>query len=109
MATMKHSEIVSILQAWMEKHRAVEAQLDKLYAVTYSDPGSPLHDAIYLVMDAHTKAVSRIVGDESEWLTWFEHECEFGERPKEAGWETGRMTKVRTIKQLARLIERTPS
>lgn len=103
---MHRNELISHLQAWMERHQAMESMLDKIYAITNADPGSPLLDEIYRLMNAHTKAVARIVGDTEGWLDWFEHECEFGRLPKQASARGEKMTTIRTVKQLARIIEK---
>ncbi len=103
---MHRNEIISSLQAWMERHQAMESMLDKLYAITQADPGSPMLAEIYFLMSAHTRSVARVVGDTDGWLEWFEHECELGARPKQAALQGKKMTTIRTVKQLARLIEK---
>lgn len=104
--TMHRNELLSHLQAWMTRHQATEAMLDKLYAITQADPGSPLLTEIYTLMDAHTKAVAMVVGDTEGWLAWFEYECELGARPLQAAARDEKPTAIRTLKQLARLIEK---
>lgn len=103
---MHRNELISHLQAWMDRHQSMEAMLDKLYAITQADPGSPLLAEINFLMDAHTRAVARIVGDTEGWLDWFESECELGKRPHQAALQGEKLTTIRTIKQLARLIEK---
>jgi hypothetical protein len=102
---MPSNELITHLQAWMERHQAMVAMLDKLYDITQANPGSPLLAEIYGLMDSHTKAVARIVGDTAGWLDWFAYECDFGRRPHEAALKGEKLTTIRTIKQLARLIE----
>lgn len=54
--------------------------------------------------DAYTTAVSRLVGDKDEWLQWFELDCDFGKSPKVCTFASGKTLKVKTLKQLARVI-----
>lgn len=100
---MNADQIEPILQAWMDKQIAVEARLDLIYATLGADPGSPLMEAIYWLMDAHTKAVEKIVGDDEGWLTWFAIETDWGRAAHHAQIKN-MAVRVRTIKQLARVV-----
>lgn len=101
---MNADQIEPILQAWMDKQRAVEAKLDTIYAVLGADPGSQLLEAIYWLMDAHTKAVEQIIGDDEGWLTWFAIETDWGRSNAHHAQIQNKAVRVRTIKQLARVV-----
>lgn len=100
---MNAAEIEPILAEWMAAQRALEAALEPLYAALGADAGSPVMDSIYHVMTAHTVAIARIVGDEDGWLEWFSNETEWGARDLGARIND-KIVKVRTIKQLARVV-----
>lgn len=70
----------------------------------HDHPGSPLIEAIYRLMDAHTHAIARIVGDTEGWLSWYEHETDFGASAAHSAMIGDKAVKVRTIKQLARVV-----
>ncbi|MEW5965856.1 MAG: hypothetical protein AB1720_02470 [Pseudomonadota bacterium] len=101
---MKAADIEPILAAWVARHKDLEAQLEVLYESLHADPGSPLIEAIYRLMDAHTHAIARIVGDTEGWLSWYEHETDFGASAAHSAMIGDKAVKVRTIKQLARVV-----
>lgn len=101
---MKAADIEPILATWMARHKDVEAQLEVLFEALHADPGSPLIEAIYRLMDEHTRAIARIVGDTDGWLSWYEHETDFGASVAHSAWIDGKAVKVRTLKQLARVV-----
>lgn len=102
--SMQVGNIVTRLEAWAERQRLLDAQIDRLRALTGAPPDCDLLTPIYDVWGAYTVAVSELVGDDNEWLSWFELECEMGRRPMTAQSLGGREVKVRTLRQLARVI-----
>ena len=101
---MTADQIEPILQRWMDRQRAVDDALGPIYTQLGADPGSPLIEAIYFLMDAHTAAVAQIVGDEEGWLTWFVSETDWGRSDVGRAEINNRAARVRTIKQLARVV-----
>lgn len=101
---MNTSEIIAHIEAW----KAVQVRMaEKMLAVEmlFSSPiDGPFSDAVYRLMSAHTDAVAKLVGDSENWLEWFAYECNYGDRPMAIDL-TGSKRKIKTIKQLARLIE----
>lgn len=93
------------LEAWAAILAEFDRQMDALYALTTAQPDSPLLDAIYRTEEAYTRAVAEQVGDTEGWLAWFRYECDMGRKPLEARRdEKARFAKVRTVKQLARMV-----
>lgn len=97
-------QVVVRLQAWAARQQAIDKQYNALRALVGCDLESPLLAALFDVWTAYTVAVSEIVGDKAEWLQWYELECDMGRRPKEVHSTGGRKIKVRTLRQLARVI-----
>lgn len=105
------------LVAWalLQKQKAhLEDNLHRLFGTD--------HDSIALrtlttMWEAHTEAVGLIVGDECNWLDYFEHECDMGKSP--GTWTKSSVGVTRhkqnppkkhrlaTLKQLAAAIEAT--
>lgn len=93
------------LEAWAGVVGEFDRQMDALYAMTRAQPDSPLLEAIYRLEDAYTKQVAEQVGDADGWLLWFRWECDMGNKPLEARRHAeARFLKVRTVKQLARMV-----
>jgi hypothetical protein len=105
------------LTAWalLQKQKAhLEDNLHRLFGTD--------HDSIALrtlttMWDAHTKAVSQLVGDECAWLDYFEYECLMGKSP--GSWSKSvqgvtrhkknppKKHRIATLKQLAAAIKAT--
>ena len=101
---MPTDEIVTRLEAWADRGRKLHAQCDALHALTGTDYDSALLAPVWAVWSAYTVAVSELVGDKSEWLQWYEMECGMGRKPKQVTTLSGKTIKVRTVRQLARVI-----
>lgn len=101
---MSIDEIVIRLEAWAKRQRKLQAQYEALQALTGAGPDCALLEPVWSVWSAYTVAVSELVGDKNEWLQWYETECDMGRKPKEVVSWGGRTIKVRTLRQLARVI-----
>lgn len=73
------------------------------------DTDSPLYQSIWSAFDSLTKAVSHIVGDDGEFLEWFEIDCDMGKTPKYAkmsGYGDGySLSEIATLDELLAVIE----
>jgi len=101
---VKFEEIVRRLNAWATRQRLLTAQYEALQALTNADCECALLKPVWDVWGAYTVAVSELVGDTNEWLQWYELECDMGRKPKEVTSLGGKTVKVKTIRQLARVI-----
>ena len=100
---MTKKEILTELQAWERVQKAMTAQLDALYDLVGCQPENPLPSAVYTLLDAHTDAIARLVGDTTGAMQWWVIECDYGARPMSAG-KGNKMRPIKTVKQLAGLI-----
>ena len=102
------TDTLTHLTAWaaLQKQKAqLEDNLHKLFG---TDHDSEALRTINTLWDAHTKAVSLVVGDEDEWLSYYEYECAMGKQPgsfKKSA--TSKPMRISSLKQLARVIELT--
>ncbi len=101
---MPIDEIVRRLEAWADRQRKLQAQYQALQALTNADCECALLAPVWSVWTAYTVAVSELIGDDNEWLQWYELECDMGRHPKEVTSTGGKTIKVRTLRQLARVI-----
>ena len=101
---MDIEEIVRRLEAWKRRHGALTAAYEDMNKLTGATPDCELLRPVFDIWMAYTVAVSEIVGDREDWLQWYELECDMGINPKEARSDTGTVIKVRTLRQLARVI-----
>ncbi len=101
---MTDEERLDRLTAWQSTMTAMEDPQTALMAMTAGVDG-PLFQAIGQLMDDYTAAIAEIVGDEFDWLDWWQQECDYGKRPKEASASADDpLHLITTIEDLARLI-----
>lgn len=104
-AAERIKDVTARLERWAATLAEFDRQTDAFCALTRAAPDSPLLDAIHRLEAVYTSVVAEQVGDVDEWLAWFRWECDMGLRPMEACAKPGApMIKVRTLKQLARLV-----
>lgn len=102
---MKAKDMMPLLTAWARRQRELTKQMDALYAITGNSNG-PLFLAVWGVWNEYTSLLSRWIGDYDDRLTWFEAENRMGLEGLEAATDGGKPRKVRTLHQLAKLIEK---
>ena len=98
------AQILTQLKAWEVLVNELDLQMDAFSALTGAPPDSPMLNVIYRVEDAYTTALADVIGDENGWLWWWHLECDMGRKPRDAAVNYGPVRKIRTLKQLARLI-----
>lgn len=101
---MTIDEIVIRLEAWADRQRKLHAQYEALKALTNADCECALLKPVWDIWTAYTVGVSEAIGDSDEWLQWYELECDMGRKPKDVTSLGGKTIKVRTLRQLARVI-----
>jgi len=97
------SEKLALLQKWKASYDRTEAVTDKLRELV-NDATGQLYDALWANFDDQTRTIGLILGDEAEWMNWYELECDMGRKPLEAG-KDGKMKKIKTLNQLLWIIE----
>ncbi len=101
---MKANDMMPLLTAWARRQRELTAQMEALFAVTGGSDG-PLYCAVWGAWNDYTSTLSRLIGDHEDWLAWYESENRMGLNGLEAAPAGGKPRKVRTLNQLAKLIE----
>lgn len=91
------------LQVWEQVTKAVDKQLgdfEKLFGVAES----LFTDAVCQMMYEYTEAVAKNVGDDSDWLNWYQFENGMGKKCLSAGYDDD-MREIKTLEDLLWLIE----
>lgn len=103
---MTTTQILTTLTAWKMQIDQSNEMIANLIDPLMLSPESPLYSAMWALQGALTKAVAKIVGDNHDWLDWFNAENQMGARSMEACPGTGKPTrKIKTLADLAWLIE----
>ena len=101
---MKQNEIIQRLKVWQERSKELDAQWEAFAAVTGAHIEGPLANAIYRLGGEYTKAVAELVGDQGEWLDYFQYECEFGAKPKWVHSSDGVQVMLKDVRALAKVL-----
>ena len=80
---LNREQVTHEIREWMKRVQAAYAKLhalsDMVGKLDYDD--APLPRAIEALIEGYGSAVSRLVGDEGEWLEYFRIDCAFGANP----------------------------
>lgn len=101
---MTAAQMLPLLTAWKRRHAELDAAMEMLAAPFGRSFDGPVFDAVWSTWNDYTTALSRIVGDDEDWLGWYETECDMGRKPKEVHSLGGSVIRVRTLQQLASVI-----
>ena len=93
-----------ILEEWAAHKAELDKQFDALSGALGLIVEGPLPNAVWSMWDSYTAAVSERIGDDFEWLQWFWLENDMGRRGFEVKSIGGRSMKVKTLRDLARVI-----
>lgn len=91
------------LDEWKRHHDALIGAFSSLNKLTGATPDCALMRPIFDVWSAYTASVSELIGDQDQWLDWYQFECDMGEKPQKA-YFNGKETQVLTISDLAQVI-----
>lgn len=95
-----------LLTTWLADYHKLDKLTDDLSALTGSVVDSRFHKIVSQAFDHYTAAVSALVGDEFEWLSWYLYDRpNAGSVPcaaKAPSWKKPRQ--IRTLRQLLTLI-----
>lgn len=98
-------EVLARLQVWSQHQESLTLQLDAFLALTGAEPDSKLLKPIYALWDAYTKEISCTVGDQEQWLDWYEYQCNMGRTPSSVEFGPQDDNKVVLVDSLERLTE----
>lgn len=100
---MNKRQTIEAISHWQELVQALECRLDALYELVGGYYGSPLGDGAGKVIDAYTSLQSRELGDDQEWLNYWQFECEWGKRPRKVEID-GKERTIASVQDLAEVI-----
>ena len=100
--------VLRSLTRWAAHQKAWTSQVEALRELTGADYDSKLWLPICALWEDYTSFVSAEVGDEGEWLAYFENECQMGAHPTVITLDSKRKLRLSTLRDLATLLVRTP-
>lgn len=111
MTTMTKARRREILTHWRTRMMVWDAERNRVrdaleLALGRIEPESSLFGIFYEQKDQYTKAIAELVGDAFGWLNWYAQDNDYGRKGYEACARKGdKLRPIRTVAQLARLIE----
>ena len=103
---MTKTEKLAHLTEWADEIQKSDAIIDPISEVLGLSVECPIHQAVWALQAAYTKAVSELVGDKCGWLDWYANENKFGEKGLVAGM-SGKKRPIKPIEDLLWVIEET--
>jgi hypothetical protein len=103
MSAIDHPTALALLTAWKARHDALTKLMDSITTVLGLEVESPLREAMWGTFDDYTKTLASLLGDTSEWMSWYQSENEMGTRGMAAGYD-GALSPVKTLDDLLALI-----
>lgn len=101
---MTTSEKLAILREWQDILMQSDARLEPVIEALQLHPESPVCEAVWGMQSAYTNVVSKLVGDEADWLSWYASDNRFGGNAMEAGVQ-GDLRPIVTLEDLLWVIE----
>jgi len=96
---------MQLLEDWKRNHDQIEKLCDSVHAIFGHMPETKFYETVWESFGYHTLALSAALGDESDWLNWYQFDNEMGKNPHDASPPGGKMRKVKTLAQLLKIIE----
>ena len=79
---LNRDQVTEVIRDWMERIQGAEGQINEIGEMFGEiDYCAPLPAAVEALAGGYTKAASKIVGDEDDWLEYFWIDCAFGANP----------------------------
>jgi hypothetical protein len=103
---MKRDKRIKLLKEWEACYNKNNEIWNKLDDIFHLYPDSPIGRAIWDTFGLYTKSLSRILGDNGEWLDWYCWENDMGKNTYEAKaskWKESQI--ISSIEILCDLIE----
>ena len=100
---MTKEQKLELLKKWVKTHDDIEKNLKPLKTCFDTITG-PLFSSIWNGFTNYTNAVSMLVGDKSDWLSWYCYDCDMGKTPKQAGYDDN-LILISNLDSLIELIE----
>lgn len=94
---------LALLTAWKARHDNLHKLMTTVSAALGLSVESPLFEATWGTFDDYTKTLAALLGDTSEWMSWYQSENEMGTRGMAAGYD-GALSPVKTLDDLLGLI-----
>ena len=87
MDTQKKEESWAFVFDALDKMQHQNDRLDAATGGLMIAPESPLLDTQWRTVGVLVDALSMLVDDQSDFISWFVYECDYGRDPKEAGFD----------------------
>jgi hypothetical protein len=100
---MTNEDKIDILKSWEKSIKDSEAFIERVESIFGQDE-SDMHRSIWSLQTELTRMTAKLIGDDFDWLGWYQFENGFGEKNMEAGIR-GDMRVIKTLEDLLWVIQ----
>ncbi len=80
-------ERLALLRDWELQQSRISELVDKLVDLFGLAPECVLFDTLWGTFNNYTELLAKILGDDSEWLDWYQYENGMGKKRGKVEWE----------------------
>jgi hypothetical protein len=106
---MENEDIIRHIENWIASARRVEATFGKIEQAFMAAPENEIRSSIWGMHARYTDTLADLIGgdrnDVESWLFWFAWECDFGAKPANMVFSSGKTQTVTTAAQLLAAIQ----
>lgn len=95
------------LELWKYRYDELMTSYNAFHNLTGLDKNCQLMKPTFDLWNSYTESIAELVGDNCEWLKWYETECQMGNNPTSITFSDGRLLEVRTLSDLVIFINDT--
>ena len=96
---------IEILKRWKKVIQQLDKDTQRVKVNFELDPESALLSTLYKIKDEYTRMTAIAVGDENDWLEWYDCETDMCKAGRKVMLQDRRMYAVKTLDQLLFVIE----
>ena len=101
---MNKEELKIDIEKWVELCKKTDALHDKISAIFGVVIDSEPFNLYYEMLELIQKSIEEKHGIEGDWLSYFWHECNFGENPMEVTFKCGKVVVVKDVDSIIEVI-----
>lgn len=101
---MTYEETLFHLQCWEAAVQPCNETAELLIDLFNGQYDSRMFKPYQNLIEEYTKLVSKVIGDECEWLDYYQYDCNWGKKPLEVTMTNGEKILLDSLPNLATII-----
>jgi hypothetical protein len=101
---MTYLETLYHLQCWEAAVQPCNETAELLLDLFDGQYDSPMFKPYQHLIEEYTKLVAKVIGDECEWLQYYQYDCNWGAKPMEVTMSDAEKIMLDSLPKLAKII-----